>query len=67
MHLDNTIKAQIGEEMTRDGQAPLAEILDVQFALSNYDWHFNLIDIKDTLKQIEIINYTEYLAKDKKE
>jgi len=30
-------------------------------ALYNYDWHYNLIEIKDLLEKVELYNYSKYL------
>jgi hypothetical protein len=39
----------------------LAEVIDIQLALYNYDWHYNLIEIKDVLEKVELMNYSKYL------
>ena len=39
----------------------MAEVIDIQLALYNYDWHYNLIEIKDILEKVELMNYSKYL------
>ncbi len=39
----------------------MAEVIDIQLALYNYDWHYNLIEIKDVLEKVELMNYSKYL------
>ena len=47
--------------MTNNGAQPLAEVIDIQLALYNYDWHYNLIEIKEILEKVELMNYSKYL------
>lgn len=39
----------------------MAEVIDIELALYNYDWHYNLIEIKDVLEKVELMNYSKYL------
>lgn len=40
----------------------MAEIIDIQFALNNYDWHYNLMDIQGKLEEVQLFNYANHIA-----
>lgn len=61
MHFEKMIGEHLKGETTKNGGQPLAEVIDIQLALYNYDWHYNLIEIKDVLEKVELMNYSKYL------
>lgn len=54
MHFQNKLDKKLGEKS--------AEVIDIQFGLYNYDWHYNLMEIKDTLDAVKLLNYSYYLS-----
>ena len=48
--------------MTKNGKQSLAEIIEIQFAKLNYDWHYNLADIHSSLTTLKYLNYTNHLV-----
>lgn len=61
MHFEKMIGEHLKGETTKNGGQPLAEVIDIELALYNYDWHYNLIEIKDVLEKVELMNYSKYL------
>ena len=45
----------------------MGEILDIEFALTNYDWHYNLMALKEKLKEIEGFYFTYHIAQKARE
>ena len=61
MHFEKVIGEHLKGETTKNGAQPLAEVIDIQLALYDYDWHYNLIEIKELLEKVELYNYSKYL------
>ena len=58
MHFQNCLDKKLGDKNTK----PIAEVIVIQFGLFNYDWHYNLMEIKETLEAVKLLNYSYYLS-----
>lgn len=59
MHFEKIIEKKLGDTKTRSGDQPIAEVLDMEFALTENDHHYDLMSIKEKLMEVETF-YTTY-------
>ena len=62
MFLEKVFEDKLKDKKTSCGNKPIAEVVDIQFGLKNYDWHYNLMEIKEVLDMVKLLNYSYYLS-----
>ena len=62
MHIEKICEKKFDGMKTCKGNQPIAEVIDIQFGLMNYDWHYNLMEMKEVLDMVQLLNYSYYLS-----